>query len=97
MKEWTSCNYPDRDRINKEREQAEQKTQDEAMAEQTAQEQADKRTESLEDKMTMEDIQDICSYKLSESYAAWHTNMSNEQLGELTLWMRKRPITAVDK
>eukprot|EP00972_Heterocapsa_arctica_P005979 879813-Heterocapsa_arctica.AAC.1 len=23
--------------------------------------------------------------------------MSNEQLGELTLWMRKRPITAVDR
>eukprot|EP00972_Heterocapsa_arctica_P042335 6239458-Heterocapsa_arctica.AAC.1 len=97
MKEWTRCNYPDRERINKERKQAEQKKQDEDLAERTAQEQADERTESLEEQMTKEDIQDICSHELSESHGAWRTNISNELLGELTLWMRKRTITAVDK
>eukprot|EP00972_Heterocapsa_arctica_P009814 1444290-Heterocapsa_arctica.AAC.1 len=55
--------------------------------------QADDKTEGLEQEMTTEDIQNICSYKLSESEGAWRTNMTNEQLGELTQWMRKRATT----
>eukprot|EP00972_Heterocapsa_arctica_P040868 6023125-Heterocapsa_arctica.AAC.1 len=90
-------NYPDRDRINRERAQEEQKALDETMTARVAEAQADDKTEGLEREMTTEDIQDICNYKLSESEGAWLTYMTNEQLGELTLWMRKRTRTVVDK
>eukprot|EP00972_Heterocapsa_arctica_P115096 16446003-Heterocapsa_arctica.AAC.1 len=67
------------------------------MTARVAEAQADDKIEGLEREMTTEDIQDICNYKLSESEGAWLTYMTNEQLGELTSWMRKRTSTVVDK
>eukprot|EP00972_Heterocapsa_arctica_P080017 11791264-Heterocapsa_arctica.AAC.1 len=96
VKDWTGTNYPDRDRINREA-QEEKKALDEDMTAREAERQADDKTEGLDKEMMAEDIQNICSHKLSESGGVWRTRMNNEQLGELTQWMRSRGKTGVDK
>eukprot|EP00972_Heterocapsa_arctica_P066747 9849509-Heterocapsa_arctica.AAC.1 len=47
--------------------------------------------------MMADDMQDICSNHLSESKGPWITNLTDKQLGELTAWIRMRPIMILDK
>eukprot|EP00972_Heterocapsa_arctica_P040204 5923602-Heterocapsa_arctica.AAC.1 len=42
------------------------------------------------------DIQNICSYTRWQSPGAWKTNMTKQQIGQLTQWMRSRNMTPVD-
>eukprot|EP00972_Heterocapsa_arctica_P066224 9769357-Heterocapsa_arctica.AAC.1 len=83
MKAWISSNYPDRDNINRERTQEEPRRHEEDMAAQTDDKQQDEHVEGLESKMMADDVQKICSHKLSESNGSWITNMNDKMLGEL--------------
>eukprot|EP00972_Heterocapsa_arctica_P049844 7332214-Heterocapsa_arctica.AAC.1 len=73
----------------------EQKASDKAKADRLAEAQADNRTGGLDKYIYEEDIRNISRFRLSESGGAWTTDMSDEQLGQLTTWMRKRPVTPV--
>eukprot|EP00972_Heterocapsa_arctica_P098490 14533484-Heterocapsa_arctica.AAC.1 len=77
MKAWTSSNYPDRDKINRERKE-EQRRNDEDMAAQTSQKQQDEHVEGQENEMMKDDIRNICDHKLSESNGSWITNMNDK-------------------
>eukprot|EP00972_Heterocapsa_arctica_P089024 13129094-Heterocapsa_arctica.AAC.1 len=93
---WTGVNYPDRDRINREA-QEEHKALGEDMTGKAAERQKDDRADGQVQEMMGEDIRNIRSFRLTESTEVWRTGMTNEELGELTQWMRKRTTTIVER
>eukprot|EP00972_Heterocapsa_arctica_P095277 14051673-Heterocapsa_arctica.AAC.1 len=95
MKAWTKEQYPDRDRLKEVKLAEEERLKHhEEIAAQAMKKEHDEKTMSWEEKKRAEDIRDMSSFQYSEMGPPWITDLNNEQMGNITAWVRTLPATS---
>eukprot|EP00972_Heterocapsa_arctica_P020841 3071356-Heterocapsa_arctica.AAC.1 len=95
MKAWTKKQYPDRDRLKEERlAEDERSKHNEEIAAQARKKEQDEQNMSWEEKRRAEDIRDMNSHQLSETGSPWNTDLTYEQMGDITAWVRTMPVAS---